>query len=180
MYLLQTLHPVKCTTVVFIDHLFLFQAVMREFRDVVIAYGESDEYSFVLRRSTEMYGECNVACTLTCKLSRCVLCHFGRGTGHCAIFLQDGGPPNWCRSYAPASPATTCVSGMSTCEARNYKPRRPLMRARCCTPRTRACGTTWPGGRLTHTSTTRSVSTSVTQALALHMWCVCNISSETS
>lgn len=29
---------------------------MQEFRDIVIAYGESDEYSFVLRRSTELYG----------------------------------------------------------------------------------------------------------------------------
>jgi tRNA(His) 5'-end guanylyltransferase len=37
------------------------QAVMREFRDIVVAYGESDEYSFVLRRSTELYGGCKVA-----------------------------------------------------------------------------------------------------------------------
>ena len=31
---------------------------MQEFRDIVIAYGESDEYSFVLRKSTELYSAC--------------------------------------------------------------------------------------------------------------------------
>ena len=40
----------------------MFQAVMQEFRDIVIAYGESDEYSFVLRRSTELYSGCNIGC----------------------------------------------------------------------------------------------------------------------
>lgn len=29
---------------------------MHEFRDIILAYGESDEYSFVLRRSAELYG----------------------------------------------------------------------------------------------------------------------------
>ncbi len=32
------------------------QEVMREFRDIVIAYGESDEYSFVFKRSSQLYG----------------------------------------------------------------------------------------------------------------------------
>lgn len=37
---------------------------MHEFRDIVIAYGESDEYSFVLRRSTELYGAgCRSLCS---------------------------------------------------------------------------------------------------------------------
>ncbi len=30
---------------------------MREFRDIVLAYGESDEYSFVFQRSTALYGD---------------------------------------------------------------------------------------------------------------------------
>ncbi len=30
---------------------------MREFPDVRLAYGESDEYSFLLAKNTEMYGE---------------------------------------------------------------------------------------------------------------------------
>ena len=33
------------------------QEVMREFRDIVLAYGESDEYSFVFQRSTALYGD---------------------------------------------------------------------------------------------------------------------------
>ena len=33
------------------------QAVMQEFPDIVIAYGESDEYSFVLRKSSVLYSE---------------------------------------------------------------------------------------------------------------------------
>lgn len=32
------------------------QAVMAEFRDIVLAYGESDEYSFLFRRDTAVYG----------------------------------------------------------------------------------------------------------------------------
>lgn len=36
------------------------QEVMREFPDMRMAYGESDEYSFVLAKSSDMYGE--VAC----------------------------------------------------------------------------------------------------------------------
>ena len=32
------------------------QQVMKEFRDIVIGFGESDEYSFVLRRSCTLYG----------------------------------------------------------------------------------------------------------------------------
>ena len=31
-------------------------AVMREFSDIVMAYGQSDEYSFVLRRDTTLFG----------------------------------------------------------------------------------------------------------------------------
>ena len=30
---------------------------MQEFPDIVIAYGESDEYSFVLRKSSVLYSE---------------------------------------------------------------------------------------------------------------------------
>lgn len=30
-------------------------AVMKEFKDIVISYGESDEYSFVIRKDTELY-----------------------------------------------------------------------------------------------------------------------------
>ena len=33
------------------------QAVMTEFADVRLAYGESDEYSFVLHRQADLYGE---------------------------------------------------------------------------------------------------------------------------
>lgn len=29
--------------------------VMKEFRDIVLSYGESDEYSFVIRKDTDMY-----------------------------------------------------------------------------------------------------------------------------
>ena len=32
------------------------QAVMHEFRDIVLAYGESDEYSFLFKRDTVLYG----------------------------------------------------------------------------------------------------------------------------
>jgi len=31
------------------------EAVMEEFKDVVLAYGQSDEYSFVFRRNTNVY-----------------------------------------------------------------------------------------------------------------------------
>ena len=31
------------------------QHVMNEFKDIVIAYGQSDEYSFVFRKNTESY-----------------------------------------------------------------------------------------------------------------------------
>ncbi len=30
--------------------------VLADFGDVVLAYGQSDEFSFVLRRSSELYG----------------------------------------------------------------------------------------------------------------------------
>lgn len=30
-------------------------AVMKEFKEIVVSYGESDEYSFVIRKDTEMY-----------------------------------------------------------------------------------------------------------------------------
>ena len=33
------------------------QAVLRDFSDIRIAYGESDEYSFVFHKNTAMYGE---------------------------------------------------------------------------------------------------------------------------
>jgi tRNAHis guanylyltransferase len=52
----------RCTPLYHFGHVCMCQAVMQEFRDIVLAYGESDEYSFVLRRSTELYSECNVIC----------------------------------------------------------------------------------------------------------------------
>ena len=33
------------------------QAVLREFPDIRLAYGDSDEYSFVFHRKTDIYGE---------------------------------------------------------------------------------------------------------------------------
>ncbi len=38
----------------------LVQAVMAEFHDIRIAYGESDEYSFIFHRATDLYGMCVV------------------------------------------------------------------------------------------------------------------------
>ncbi len=35
---------------------------MNQFPDVRLAYGESDEYSFVVCKSTEMYGGCTCLC----------------------------------------------------------------------------------------------------------------------
>ena len=35
------------------------QEVLREFGDIVLAYGESDEFSFVFKRSTTLYGGCS-------------------------------------------------------------------------------------------------------------------------
>jgi len=32
------------------------QEVLREFGDIVLAYGESDEYSFVFKKNTTLYG----------------------------------------------------------------------------------------------------------------------------
>ncbi len=32
------------------------QEVLKEYGDVVLAYGESDEYSFVFRKGTTLYG----------------------------------------------------------------------------------------------------------------------------
>lgn len=57
-------HCSRCTFWYHYVHFCIFQAVMQEFRDIVIAYGESDEYSFVLRRSTELYRECNSVCLI--------------------------------------------------------------------------------------------------------------------
>ena len=31
------------------------QAVMRSFHDIIIAYGQSDEYSFIFRRQTNIF-----------------------------------------------------------------------------------------------------------------------------
>lgn len=46
---------------------------MHEFSDIVLAFGESDEYSFVFKRSTQLYGAA---------LSHCVLHEVpGRGCG---------------------------------------------------------------------------------------------------
>lgn len=36
--------------------LFVLQRVMREFPEARMAYGESDEYSFVLHKDTQLYG----------------------------------------------------------------------------------------------------------------------------
>lgn len=54
--------PSSCSTQ-HVEYNNAMQAVMHEFRDIVIAYGESDEYSFVLRRSTKLHGACAFACT---------------------------------------------------------------------------------------------------------------------
>lgn len=35
------------------------QSVMREFPEARMAYGESDEYSFILHKDTQLYGECS-------------------------------------------------------------------------------------------------------------------------
>ena len=34
----------------------IMQGVMRDFPDITIAFGESDEYSFVLHKDTTLYG----------------------------------------------------------------------------------------------------------------------------
>lgn len=36
--------------------LLLLQCVMREFPEARLAYGESDEYSFILHKDTNLYG----------------------------------------------------------------------------------------------------------------------------
>jgi tRNA(His) 5'-end guanylyltransferase len=36
---------------------FYLQLVMREFPEARMAYGESDEYSFILHKDTQLYGE---------------------------------------------------------------------------------------------------------------------------
>ena len=36
------------------------QAVVHTFGDICIAYGESDEYSFVFRKGTTLYGEATI------------------------------------------------------------------------------------------------------------------------
>ena len=34
----------------------LLQEVLKDYDDIVLAYGESDEYSFVFRKGTTLYG----------------------------------------------------------------------------------------------------------------------------
>lgn len=41
-------------------------AVMKEFKDIVLSYGQSDEYSFVLRKNTELYNR------RSSKISSCI------------------------------------------------------------------------------------------------------------
>ena len=89
-----------CTPLCHFGHVCIFQAVMQEFRDIVIAYGESDEYSFVLRRSTELYRGCHIACLMQLhefnELSASAPCMMALQRSSLAA-LQDGGPPSWYR-----------------------------------------------------------------------------------
>jgi tRNA(His) guanylyltransferase len=40
----------------------IMQGVMREFPDIILAFGESDEYSFVLHKDTTLYGGYELVC----------------------------------------------------------------------------------------------------------------------
>lgn len=45
---------------------FAVQCVMREFPEARMAYGESDEYSFVLHKDTQLYGKWLAAACACC------------------------------------------------------------------------------------------------------------------
>lgn len=88
------LHRSCCTSWHHYVHFCMFQAVMQEFRDIVIAYGESDEYSFVLRRSTELYRERNVVCLVLLDVPSRLLLHHAvmwRGKNQAWLLRRSAG-----------------------------------------------------------------------------------------
>ncbi|KAF4596637.1 tRNA-His guanylyltransferase [Pleurotus pulmonarius] len=52
--------------------------VMEEYKDIVLAFGESDEYSFLLRKSTSLYNrrESKICSTLTSYFTSCYVFHW--------------------------------------------------------------------------------------------------------
>ena len=57
------------------------QELLVEFPEIRIAFGESDEYSFVLHKSTQLYGACVRACVrarVCVCVSVCVCTFFSR------------------------------------------------------------------------------------------------------
>ncbi|KAF9483189.1 tRNAHis guanylyltransferase [Pholiota conissans] len=52
--------------------------VMEEYTDIVLAFGESDEYSFLLRKSTTLYNrrESKIVSTLTSLFTSCYVFHW--------------------------------------------------------------------------------------------------------
>lgn len=67
-------------------------AVLVAFPDVRLAFGESDEYSFVLPPSTKLYG--------MCWLERC---------HNMADFVHRSNCKEWRRSIAPHLPPQSCA-----------------------------------------------------------------------
>ena len=69
---------------------FGLQEVMGEYPDIRLAYGESDEYSFVFHKATELYGTCLHLLQVMCSLLsqrwiEASLCQARQATGKAGV-----------------------------------------------------------------------------------------------
>ena len=93
------------------------QDVMREYGDIRLAFGESDEYSFVFHKDTKLYGALpgqRPAGWLVRQLPACRPARLPSTTHTHAGWLQGGGNASLCPSSPPVSLAATCAAGRST------------------------------------------------------------------
>ena len=82
------------------------QTVMRSLSDVRIAFGQSDEYSFVLHKSTQLYGEHLVIRVISCFTHSAPL--------HTAslAFKQEGGGQRSCPWCGPLCTRWCCLTAL--------------------------------------------------------------------
>lgn len=117
------------------------QEVMHCFPDVRIAYGESDEYSFVLHKHTTLFGGCALSLPTSNILT--------------VIVPQIDAAASSCHYLYPYLLQRTYDCGARALRRSHCKPPQVLMAAVCSIPLILHCATTWHGGRWTPISTTR-------------------------
>lgn len=125
------------------------RAVMDEFGDVVLAFGQSDEYRWVLEEGGQGGRDLTQPPASSCAARQ--TCTAGEEGGFEDVPAADP-PVRSTRPSRPSSPRPTCSTGQSTSPARSCCTRPHSTRASCCIPGRRRCGITFPGGRRTVSS----------------------------